>query len=211
MFIVLTGMAQSDESLNQSFLKAIYAKDLSRMEQLLKEGVDINAPIREDLPPLAEAASLGDIAVVDFLFKKGAKVEGTKAKPNAPIFFAIIKNNIEIVKRFLDLGVSPNYAWPERNSGTLLIEATQCGQLDLVQLLVQRGADINFTGNSDYSPLYYSIIQDQFDIYKFLLSKGACLNEQDKQTLSDVKWNKNEKTKRYIQLLQKHQKCNNKK
>jgi len=37
------------------------------------------------------------------------------------------------------------------------------------------------------------------------------LNEQDKQTLSDVKWNKNEKTKRYIQLLQKHQKCNNKK
>jgi len=210
LFILLAGMAQADESLNQAFLKAIYAKDFSRMDQLIKKGVDINAPVREDLPPLAEAASLGDLNVVDYLLKNGAKVEGTTTKPHLPIFFAIFKGNTEIVKRFLDLGISPNYAWPERNSGTLLIQAVQFGHLDVVQLLVQRGADVNFTGNSVYSPLYRSNIYDRYDIFKFLLSKGACLSERDKAALSEVKWEKIEKDKKYIQLLDKNQRCKKK-
>ena len=184
LFSYLAGIAQPEEGLSQAFLKAIYAKDFSQMEKLLKEGIDINAPVREGLPPLAEAAFLGDLAVVDFLLKNGAKVEGTSTKPHSPIFFAISKDNIKIVKRFLDLGISPNYAWPDRNSGTLLIQAVQFGHFDIVQLLVLRGADVNFTGNSDHSPLYRANIYDHFDIFKFLLSKGACLNERDKAALS---------------------------
>ena len=210
-FIVFDKIAESDESLNASFLKAIYAKDFVSMDKLLAGGVDINLPIRNDLTPLAEAVYAGDLGVVNYLLKKGAKVEGTTAKPNSPIFFAIFKDNIEIVKRFLDSNISPNYAWPEHNSGTFLIQAVQFGHLDVVQLLVQCGADVNFIGNSDYSPLYRSIIYDRFEIYKFLLSKGACLKEKDKAALSELKWEENKQDERYIELLKMSEGCNDNK
>jgi ankyrin repeat protein len=206
LFVYPKGLAYSDQRLNESFLRAIYAKDYSLMDRLLKEGVDINAPIREGLPPLAEAAFLGDIDVVEYLLKKGAKAEGTTTPPNSPIYFAIIKDNIAIVKRFLDLGISPNYAWPDRG-GTLLTAAVDFGHLDIVELLVKHGADVNFIGNGNYSPLYRSIFSDYFDIFKLLVSKGACLNERDKAALSEMKWEKDEKDKKYIQLLQRNQEC----
>ena len=210
IFIPLCVTAQSDQSLKASFLKAIYAKDFSLMDKLIAEGVDINAPIRNDLTPLAEAAFAGDLEVVDYLLRKGAKVEGTQAFPNSPIYFAIFKNHISVVKRFLDLGIDSNYAWPKRDGGTLLITAVQPGHLDIVKLLVERGADVNFCGNGEHTALFRSVIYDHFDVFKFLLSKGACLNERDKATLSEVEWEKVEKDKKYIQLLDKNQGCKKK-
>ena len=200
IFIYPKGLTYSDQLLNESFLKAIYAKDYPSMDKLLKEGIDINAPIREDLTPLAEAAFLGDLNVVDYLLKKGAKIEGTSTRPNSPIYFAIIKANIAIVKRFLDLGVSSNYAWP-KHGGTLLTVAVDFNHLNIVKLLVERGADVNFIGNGNYSPLYRSIFSDYFDIFKFLLSKGARLSERDKVALFEMQWETAEKNKKYIKLL----------
>ncbi len=207
-----SGLAYSDQRLNESFLKAIYGRDFSLMDKLIAEGVDVNAPIRNDLTPLAEAAFAGDLEVVDYLLRKGAKVEGTQKLPNSPIYFAIIKGNTSVVGRFLDLGVSPNYTWPagEGIGGTLLTAAVDAGHLEIVKLLVQRGADVNFRGSGNYGALYRSIFSDYFEIYKFLLSKGACLNEHDKKTLSGVEWGKNEKDKKYIQLLDKNQECKKK-
>lgn len=210
LFIVSNQIAQTDENLNKSFLKAIYAKDFLSMENLLKKGVDINAPIRSGLTPLTEAAYFGDLEVVDFLLQKGAKVEGTTTLPNSPIYFAIIQGNIAIVKRFLDLGISSNYTWPERG-GTLLTAAVDAGHLDIVELLVQRGADVNFRGSGNYGTLYRAIFSDYFEVFKFLLSKGACLNERDKAALSDMEWEKDENNKKYIQLLKKHKGCKNNK
>lgn len=202
--IFLKGIAQSDQNINESFLKAIYAKDFSLMEKLLKEGADINASLREGMStPLAEAAYLGDIAVIDYLLSKGAKVEGTEKFPNSPIYFAIYKGRLSIVKRFLDLGVDPNYAWPSTDGGTLLITAVQDGQLEVVKLLVRRGADVNFCGNAELSPLFRAIIYDRLNIFKFLLSKGACLNGQDRVALSEVKWVDVKRDKKYIELLKK--------
>jgi len=206
------GHAYSDQRLNESFLKAIYGRDFSLMDKLIAEGVDVNAPIRNDLTPLAEAAFAGDLEVVDYLLRKGAKVEGTQKLPNSPIYFAIIKGNAAVVGRFLDLGVSPNYTWPagEGTGGTLLTAAVDAGHLEIVKLLVQRGADVNFRGSGNYGALYRAIFSDYFDIFKFLLSNGACLNERDKTALSETAWEKNEKFKKYIQLLQKNQECKKK-
>lgn len=193
--VISSTIANTDENLNVSFLKAIYAKDFQLMERLLKEGVDINALIRNGLTPLAEAAYQGDIDVVDYLLRKGAKVEGTNALPNSPIYFAIVKGNIKVVRRFLDLGIPPNYTWPagDGTGGTLLTVAVDSGHQDIVELLVQRGADVNFRGSGNYGLLYRSIYSDYFDIFKFLLSKGACLNVRDKAALAE--WEKGKQSK----------------
>lgn len=207
---VLSNNTHSEDSLNAAFLKAIYAKDFSTMDKLLSQGVDINAPIRNDLTPLAEAAYAGDLEVVDYLLRQGAKVEGTKKLPNSPIYFAISKGNTAVVRRFLDLGISPNYTWPagEGTGGTLLTAAVDSGHLDTVELLVQRGADVNFRGSGNYGALYRAIFSDYFDVFKFLLSKGACLNERDKAGLSGRE--KNKKNDKYTELLKDKKDCTDK-
>lgn len=208
VFILFSKVAQSEESPNAAFLKAIYARDYLMMDKLLVEGVDINVPIRNDLTPLAEAAFAGNLEVVDYLIRKGARVEGTNKLPNSPIYFAIIKGNTAVVRRFLDLGILPNYTWPagEGTGGTLLTVAADSGHLEIVELLVQRGADVNFRGSGNYGALYRSIFSDYFDVFKFLLSKGACLNERDKAALSG--WEKNKKNEKYIELLNEKKGCN---
>lgn len=205
--ILFSKHAQSEESHNATFLKAIYAKDFPMMDKLIAGGVDINAPIRNDLTPLAEAAYAGDLEVVDYLVRKGAKVEGSKKLPNSPIYFAIFKGNTTVVSRFLDLGISPNYTWPagEGTGGTLLTVAVDSGHLKTVELLVQRGADVNFRGSGNFGPLYRSIFSDHFDIFKFLLSKGACLDKHDKAALSG--WEKNTQSDKYRELLKKNKGC----
>ncbi len=112
----------------------------------------------------------------------------------------------------MDLGIPPNYTWPagEGTGGTLLTAAVDSGHLEIVELLVQRGADVNFRGSGNYGALYRSIFSDYFEVFKFLLSKGACLNEQDKAALSEMEWEKDEKDKKYIQLLRKNQECKKK-
>lgn len=203
VFSFLHATAQSDQNLNESFLKAIYAKDFSLMEKLLKEGADLNVPDEEGLTPLAKAAYVGDLKTIEYLLSKGSKIDGAQIFPNSPIYFAIYKGHISVVKKFLDLGIDPNYAWPNRDGGTLLITAVQYEHLEIAKLLVQRGADVNFCGNGDFSPLYRSIIYDRFSIFKFLLSKGVCLNEKDVKALSDVEWEKVKRDKKYIELLKK--------
>jgi ankyrin repeat protein len=206
----LNKVSHADESPNASFLKAVYARDFSMMDKLLAAGVDINAPIRNDLTPLAEAAYAGDLEVVNYLLRKGAKIEGTKKLPNSPIYCAIFKGNTAVVRKFLDLGIPPNYTWPagEGTGGTLLTVAVDSGHLAAVELLVQRGADVNFRGSGNFGPLYRSIFSDHFNIFKFLLSKGACLDEHDKEALSG--WEKNKQSDKYTELLKKNMGCNDK-
>lgn len=201
-------ITRAEEGSGFAFLKAIYTKDFALMDKLTAEGVNVNAPIRSDLPPLAEAASAGDLEVVDYLLRKGAKVEGTDKLPNSPIYFAISEGNIAVVKRFLDLGISSNYTWPPRkdSGGTLLTVAVDSGRLEMVELLVQRGADVNSRGSANYGALYRSVFNDYYDIFKFLLSKGACLSDREKAVLAE--WDKNELNEKYIELLGKKKGCN---
>lgn len=196
--------AQSDQNLNYAFLKAVYEKDFTLMEKLLKNGADINTSDKEgSLTPIAVAAGNGDSELVNFLLQKGANPHGNQAIPNLPLYLAISNNHPKVVKRFIDLGISPNYAWPNRNGGTLLITAVQMGHSEIVKQLVQLGADVNFYGNGDYSPLYRSIIYDHYRIFEFLISRRAILNKHDLAALSELEWWKNDENNKYINFLSK--------
>ena len=69
------------------------------------------------------------------------------------------------------------------------------------EMVVKLGADVNFCGNSEYSPLYRSIIYEHFEIFQFLIRKGAFLNKNDLSALSDLEWWEHHENTKYIEIL----------
>lgn len=195
-------IAHADHGVNELFFKALYNKNYPDMEELIKNGADVNAPDKMGmLTPLAVAAGNGDLELVNFLLRKGASLNEDQEVPYLPLYLAIASNHSDIVLLFMNLGVSPNYAWPNENGGTLLITAVQFGHINTVELLTMLGADVNFCGNSKYSPLYRAIIYDHYMVFKFLLSKGAILNKNDMIALAELNWWGKKDNKQFEDLL----------
>ncbi|UCD49555.1 MAG: ankyrin repeat domain-containing protein [Phycisphaerales bacterium] len=76
------------------------------------------------------------------------------------------------VERQLALGVNVNshHFW---TSETALIEAAAHGHRDIVQLLIDRGADVNMKGEAWYGPLHAASAGGYVEIVELLLDHGA--------------------------------------
>jgi ankyrin repeat protein len=125
----------------------------------------------ERYSPLAWAAKLGDVNLVEMLLKRGAGLEG--GRPTAlqyalsenntamatllvghgadvnnaagykpPLMCAVRAGNDAIVSLLLDRGAEVNYE-DAHGSGTALIAAAEAGQTHIVSLLLARGAEVN--------------------------------------------------------------------
>jgi len=94
--------------------------------------------------------------------------------------YAIIARDEGKICQLLDEGVSPNAESDIIiSSKTFLMLAAEYGQKKIVEILVERGADINATNFLGTSALVYAIQYYHADIATFLISKGATLNKYD--------------------------------
>lgn len=90
---------------------------------------------------LTSAILAGHDAAVERLVAQGADVnKGTVP----PLYFAVVKKNMKIVRLLLDHGAEVNTE--TRNGGTPLIAATGTDQIDMVRILLKHGADPNQSG-----------------------------------------------------------------
>jgi ankyrin repeat protein len=61
-----------------------------------------------------------------------------------------------------------------------LIEAVDNGDIALVKLLLEGGADVNFEDHNHWTALFYAINIDRMDICNLLIDRGANVNKSDK-------------------------------
>jgi ankyrin repeat protein len=84
---------------------------------------------------------------------------------------ALRTGKVNVVKKFLDHGTDANFtsfAWSS------LQMAAGKGQLAVVKLLVERGADVNYQHPiTKMTPLHLAAYEGYTDVVKYLLSKGA--------------------------------------
>ena len=91
------------------------------------------------------------LMLVSFVFTSEAFPEATSDSPAVKglgqgLISSIYKGEIEAVKFFLDSGVSPNTR--SESGKTALMLAAEKGQLDILQVLLARGADKKLTFKS---------------------------------------------------------------
>ncbi len=106
-----------------------------------------------------------------------------------PIFDAIFQKDFEFVKTYISQGRSIKIK--DKSSGkTMLHLATQSGNLEIVKLLTDSGANINAKDKLGRTPLLTLGGEDEIEtekILRFLIEKGADVNiqnkDEDNQTL----------------------------
>lgn len=157
---------------------------LEVVKLLYNNGADINAsPAKEGnaRTALQAAAARNCFATVKFLLYNDADVNAGPANgyPTALQLAArYSRRNCDVVCLLLDSGADPNINSP--NIGTPLQAAAEIGNLDLVELLLERGANINAepATNRGRTALQAAAGGAHFDLVKLFLERGADINSE---------------------------------
>jgi len=173
------------------------ANHKARMQMLLDYGADINAPLSQYKDsPLSEAAWLGDEVVVRFLVEHGADVNAfvpglgnhTNMFPLESAVQSIQTNNVAIARFLLDNGAdlrprTQTADNSDRDEDTLLDIALHDGiplltgkNDEMVQFLLERGAEVNPSRKSRQSLLQHAVRLQEPGLVRLFLAHGAHVN-----------------------------------
>jgi ankyrin repeat protein len=161
--------------------------NIKRIKQLIKKGVNLHS---ENDMALVQAAETGQLEAVKFLLDKGLKIN---TQLNAPLRFAASRGHLNVVKFLVENGADVHEINDEAlefaalnghlevvkfleknrsklNNDYLLMETAERGKYNVVEYLLEKGADPN---GYNASALKNAIKQGHYDIIKLLLEKGA--------------------------------------
>jgi len=107
----------------------------------------------------------------------------TTATNEGQLINAIANNNIERVKQLLSEGANPDAVV---NGNTPLMLAAKVGDIEVVKLLVGKGASVdnNALNSERRTPLMVAINSDSADVVSYLLAKGASVTRRDYKGLT---------------------------
>jgi hypothetical protein len=163
-------------------------QDIHKVEELLKQGVDINAPIGcGTYSPLDGAVSTRNMKMLKFLLAHGAKPQGREIADAA--FIDNPKTALNFAKVLLAAGVNPNATDNPWTGSTALGNAAFRENRDLVVLLLAQPHIIVDVTNVDGCTALMSAAGDgSQDIVDLLMKAGANPHLKDSwgQTATDL-------------------------
>lgn len=224
--------------LNQTLLHAAAVGPNQAIVQLfLQKGLDVRAIDKAGQTPLhAAAAGRGSGRAIDLLSANGAVLEAIDLNEHTALNLAAESGNSEAIKALINRGakVNDNTFFSVINrfesektkqeiielllknqaqipSG-LLYSAVSRGGIDLVKLLIDRGADINDSDPYDNTTLLMRIVQPNTGIspqskpvlVKLFLSKGADVNARNKNGATALSIANKSSTPDIVKLLKQH-------
>jgi ankyrin repeat protein len=199
-----------DERSNQPIHWAVMTRQIDIIDELLTRGADINARRQDGARPIhltngdyhyrgwrdvPKDVTTTPAEVLAHLCARGAYID---------ICTAAHTGDLNRAKELLDedptlVNRAPDYVTYYIGSGTPLKNAAAKGHIEIVKLLLERGADPNFP-EEGIAPhghaLYAAVSNSHFEIAKLLLEHGAYPNpevESSADALSMAMMNKDEK------------------
>lgn len=147
------------------------AGDVAAVQTLLDDGVDPNAPAREELTPLAVAALAHRPQVATLLLRHGADLNGADTSGMVPLHFAAQAGSKEVAEILLAHGADPNVA--TATGTTPLHLAALTGSTEVVGALLGHGAEINASDGSGVTPGAFAQAGGPSELVEMLAEHGA--------------------------------------
>ena len=131
----------------------------------------------KDASALCEAVEAGDVATAQKLLAEGAGIESRNDKGWTPLIVAANATNAEMAKLLIEKGADVNAKSSSAIGSTVLCFATQSDDPKFIDLFLQHGATLNARSKNGATPLYAAVAKKKENATKFLISKGAKVDQ----------------------------------
>lgn len=165
----------SNENLGHELIMACEKRNLDLVKSLVDQGADVNyVLIHKDKEyydhwtPLKGAIWNPDISIIDYLISKGANV-------NEGFIFACQKGDLELTQKFIDVGANIEYVRAKDNMDALYY-AVFNGDLNVIDFLISKGADINKIGDKPRLLLFTACEYLKPGVVASLIKHGVDVN-----------------------------------
>lgn len=145
-------------------------------EMLIGKGLDVNAKDKKGTTPL-HCAAFGETEKADvaaLLIEKGAQVNAADSKGRTPLLHAAIFGHIKTAELLIKKGASLE----GKDMFSPLHAAAGRGNLEIVLLLINNGANVNSRDDRGETPLHHAS-REHAESVELLIKKGADVNVPD--------------------------------
>lgn len=162
--------------------KAVLDNDLKQAAKALIKGADIEE-VSEGMTPLLLAIDLNLVKLAQFLLDHGANAHAKDSYGNTALYLAIRKKNPELVKLVLNAGVDVNESISDRYTTAMMFSIDAPINMDIIKLLVNRGANLDDPGLMaraiDYNLNYLDLEESQLELVEYFYEKGVPLTYEN--------------------------------
>jgi ankyrin repeat protein len=155
---------------------AAYQNDSETVQLLVRSGANVKAANRYGITPLTLAVTNGNAGMVELLLKSGADPNTTLPGGETALMTAARVGTLASVKALLVRGATVD-SKDERHGQTALMWAAAEGHADVVQMLIEVGADYHLRLASGFTPLLFAVREGHSDVVRTLLKAGVDVNE----------------------------------
>lgn len=155
-------------------IEAVKLGDIRIVIRLIDKKADITQSDYNGETPIIHAARNGNTTMMKVLIDRGANLEQRKA-PNGDLKETVLMNavksgNLESVKYLIEEG-KVKMDEKTQNAKTAFLFACENGNLDIVNYLFYKGADMNNKDSDGFTGLMLASSTSKLDIVKFLIGE----------------------------------------
>lgn len=137
-------------------------------------------------PLMAAIKSTMDTSdLIHLLIENNANVNSTNSYGETPLMLALGISNFNAMKILLETHKC-DLNQIDQKGITVLMRAAQNGNEDAVNLLIQNGAEVDFSNELGYTALHYALIASKFDVARLLIDNKASVDNIDRTGMSEL-------------------------